>query len=144
MWATVENCWMTILRLKVVLSAILIKININNRKTRPYSQFYSLVTLKYVPVREHLPVISPGIWLPASSSHTHLHRHRKRWASVTDVGPKLVQYWFNASCLLCLAIAIIGLEQFWASVNVRQWWDSYGSLARRLIKCLYIAYRASA
>ena len=41
---------MTILRFKVVLAAILIKININNRKTRPYSQFYSLVTSKYVPL----------------------------------------------------------------------------------------------
>ena len=37
----------------------------------------------------------------ASSGHTHLHRHRKRWASVTDVGPALIQHWFNALCLLC-------------------------------------------
>ena len=35
---------------KVVLAAIFIKININNRKTRPYSQLYSLVTSKYVPL----------------------------------------------------------------------------------------------
>ena len=39
--------------------------------------------------------------LPASSGHTHLHRHHKRRASVTDVGPALIQDWFNASCLLC-------------------------------------------
>ena len=42
---------MTILHFKVVLAAIFIKININNRKTRPYSQFYSLVTSKYVPLK---------------------------------------------------------------------------------------------
>ena len=41
---------MTILYFKVILAAIFIKININNRKTRPYSQFYSLVTSKYVPL----------------------------------------------------------------------------------------------
>ena len=81
------------------------------------------------------------ISLVTSSGHTHLHRHRKHWASVTDVRPTLTQHWFNASCLL--RSAIIGLEQFGASVNVRQWWDSYGSLAIRLIKCPYIAYRAS-
>ena len=85
--------------------------------------------------------LASHISLVTSSGHTHLHRYRKRWASVRDVGPALIQHWFNASCLLCLAI--IGLEQFWASVNVRQWWDSYGSLAIGLIKCPYIAYRAS-
>ena len=42
---------MTILHFKVILAAIFIKININNRKTRPYGQFYSLVTSKYVPLR---------------------------------------------------------------------------------------------
>ena len=78
----------------------------------------------------------PGYHSPASSSHTHLYRHRKRWASVTDVGPTLFQHWFNTPCLLCLDIT--GLEQFWASVNVRQWWDTYGSLAIRLIKCPHI------
>ena len=41
---------MTILHFKVVLAAIFIKININNRKTRPCCQFYSLVTSKYVPL----------------------------------------------------------------------------------------------
>ena len=42
---------MTILHLKVVLAAIFIKININNRKIRPkYSQFYSLITSKCVPL----------------------------------------------------------------------------------------------
>ena len=45
---------MTILRFKVVLAAILIKININNRKTRPFSQFYSLVTSKYVPLTTNI------------------------------------------------------------------------------------------
>ena len=35
---------MTILRFNVVLATIFIKININNRKTRPYSHFYNLVT----------------------------------------------------------------------------------------------------
>ena len=81
----------------------------------------------FLVVRKHLPVKSPAYHSLASSGHTHLHRHRKRWASVTDAGPTLIQHWFNASCLLCLTI--IGLEQFRASVNVRQWWDSYGSLA---------------
>ena len=95
----------------------------------------------FLVLKKHLPVISPAYHLPASSGHTHLHRHRKRWASVTDVGAALNKHWFNASCLLCLAIT--GLEQFGASVNVRQWWDSYGSPAIRLIKCPYIAYRAS-
>ena len=75
---------------------------------------------------------SHGISLPASFSHTHWHRDRKRWAGVTDVGPAL--HWFDALCL-----AIIGLEQCWASVNVRQWWDSDDSL----IKCPRILYRAS-
>ena len=41
---------MTILHFKVVLAAIFIKININNRKIRPYSQFYSLITSKCVPL----------------------------------------------------------------------------------------------
>ena len=31
LWVTLENCWMTILHFKVVLAAIFIKININNR-----------------------------------------------------------------------------------------------------------------
>ena len=59
---------------------------------------------------------------PSTVSHTHWHPHRKRWASITAVEPALIQHWFNVSCLLCLAI--IGLELCWASVNVRQWWDS--------------------
>ena len=33
---------------------------------------------------------------PASFSHTLWHRHRKRWASVTEVGPAIIQHWFNA------------------------------------------------
>ena len=41
---------MTILHFKVVLAAIFIKININNRKIRPYCQFYSLITSKCVPL----------------------------------------------------------------------------------------------
>ena len=68
----------------------------------------------------------PAYHSPASFSHTLLYRHRKRWASVTYVGPAIIQHCFNAYCLLCLAI--IGLEHCWASVNVRQWWDSDGSL----------------
>ena len=40
---------MTLLHFKVVLAGIFIEKNINKRKTRPYSQFYSLVTSKYVP-----------------------------------------------------------------------------------------------
>ena len=51
---------MTILHFKVVLAAIFSKININNRKTRPYSQFYSLVTSKYVPLMSE-EYISIGI-----------------------------------------------------------------------------------
>ena len=44
---------MTIMHFKVVLAAIFyIKININNRKIGPYSQFYSLITLKCVPLIE--------------------------------------------------------------------------------------------
>ena len=50
LWVTLENCWMTILHFKVVLAAIFMKININNRKIRPYSQFYSLKTSKCVPL----------------------------------------------------------------------------------------------
>ena len=50
LWVTVENCWMTILHFKIVLAWIFIEKNINKRKTRPYSQFYSLVTSKYVPL----------------------------------------------------------------------------------------------
>ena len=49
LWVTLENCWKTILHFKVVLAAIFMKININNRKIRPYSQFYSLITSKCVP-----------------------------------------------------------------------------------------------
>ena len=41
---------MRILHFKVVLAAIFIKININNRKFRPYSKFYSLVNSKWVPL----------------------------------------------------------------------------------------------
>ena len=43
---------MRILHFKVVMAAIFIKININNRKIRPYlyNQFYSLVTSKWVPL----------------------------------------------------------------------------------------------
>ena len=78
----------------------------------------------------------PAYHSPVSFSHTLWHWHRKRWASVTDVGLAIIQHWFNAYCLLCLAI--IGLEHCWASVNVRQWWDSDGSLAIRLIKCPHI------
>ena len=48
----------------------------------------------------------PAYHSPASFSHTHWLRHRKRWASVTDVGPAIIQHWFKAPCL-----AIIGLEQ---------------------------------
>ena len=42
---------MTILHFKVVLAAIFININIDNRKIRPYSQFYNLITSKYVPLK---------------------------------------------------------------------------------------------
>ena len=71
--------------------------------------------LFFLVLKKTLPVISPGISL-VSFSHTLWHRHRKQWASVTDVGPALKHYWFNAPCLLCLAI--IGLEQCWASVSL--------------------------
>ena len=53
---------MKILHFKVVLAAIFIRININNRKTRPYSQFYNLGTSKYTYLLKvlnkhcHLPV----------------------------------------------------------------------------------------
>ena len=49
---------MTILHFKVVLAAIFIKININNRKIRPYSQFYSLITSKCVPLSSLIIKIS--------------------------------------------------------------------------------------
>ena len=70
----------------------------------------------------------PAYHSPASFSHTHWHRHRQRnhWAIVADVWPALNQHWFNASYWLCLAFT--GLGQCWASVNVRQWWDSDDSL----------------
>ena len=57
----------------------------------------------------------PAYHSPVSFSHTLWHRHRKRWASVTDVGPAIIQHWFNAYCLVCLAN--IGLEHCWASFN---------------------------
>ena len=89
-----------------------------------------------VPKKNTSQSYHPAYHSPASS---HWHRHRKRWASITDVGPALIQHWFNALCLLCLAI--IGLEQCWASVNVGQWWDSDGSLytwssARIIMLCI--------
>ena len=83
----------------------------------------------------------PAYHSPVSFSHTHWHRHRKRWASITDVGPAINQHWFNASCLLCLAI--IGLEHCWASVNVRQWLDSDGCLYTPNQVPAYIAYLVS-
>ena len=43
------------------------------------------------------------------------------WASFVDAGPSL-----NEHTAMCLAI--IGLEQCWASGHVRHWWDSDGSL----------------
>ena len=51
---------MTILHFKVILAAIFIKININNRKIGPYSQFYSLITSKCVPLRLWGIVITRG------------------------------------------------------------------------------------
>ena len=65
----------------------------------------------------------PAFHTPASFSHTHWQRHEhcKRWAIVADIWPALNQHCFNASCWT-------GLEQCSASVSVRQWWDSDGSL----------------
>ena len=67
---------MTILHFKVVLAAIFIKININNRKTRPYGQFYSLVTSKYVPliVFNRREVIIRNLLQVMSNSHVFYHR----------------------------------------------------------------------
>ena len=48
---------MTILHFKVVLAAIFIKINMNNRKTRSYSQFYGLVTSRYVRL-SHVQIVN--------------------------------------------------------------------------------------
>ena len=45
---------MTIMHFKVVLAAIFIIINIQNRKIRPYSQFYSLITSKCVPLMSEI------------------------------------------------------------------------------------------
>ena len=42
--------------------------------------------------KKHLPVISPACHSPVSFSYTLWHRHRKRWASVTDVGPAKIQH----------------------------------------------------
>ena len=44
-----------------------------------------------------------------------------------------------------MCLAIIGLEHCWASFNVRQWWDSDGSLYMYTPNQVpaYIAYRAS-
>ena len=49
-------------------------------------------------------------------------RHRKRWASVTDVGPALIQHWINATCFHWTG-KILNHH-----VNVRQWWESDGRL----------------
>ena len=48
------------------------------------------------------------------------------------MNPTLVQ------CFVLAVLAIIGLEQCWASANVGQWGDSDGSLYARLIKCQHI------
>ena len=94
--------------------------------------------------KKHLPVIyHPAYHSPASFSHTLWHRHRKRWASVTEAGPAIIQHWFNAKCFMCLSI--IGLEHCWVSFNARQWWDSDGSLYMYTPNQVpaYIAYRPS-
>ena len=95
-------------------------------------------------VKKHLPVISPGISLPSFiQSHTlatasqAVGQRYKSWASKN---PTLVQ------CLVFMCLAIIGLEHCWASFNVKQWWDSDGSLymyrpTPNQVPA-YIAYRA--
>ena len=58
---------MTLLHFKVLLAAIFIKININNRKIRPYSQFYSLITSKCVPLR----MLQKNNWLGSPGIDIH-------------------------------------------------------------------------
>ena len=59
---------MTILRFQVVVATIFIKINSSNRKTRPYSQFNSLVTSKYVPLSEEILILNEIFRFSASLS----------------------------------------------------------------------------
>ena len=92
--------------------------------------------------KKHLPVISPGISLPSFiQSHALAPASqavRQRYRSCPSNNPTLVQ------CLVFyVLIAIIGLEHCWASFNVRQWWDSDGSLVTPNQVPAYIAYRAS-
>ena len=79
------------------------------------------------PLRKHLPVISPGISLthefaPASQA---VGQRYGRWA---NINPTMVQ---------CFVLAVH--SHHWTGTILGQWWDSYGSLAIRLIKCPYIA-----
>ena len=66
---------MTILHFKVVLAAIFIKININNRKIRPYSQFHSLITSKCVP----LSLICGYFIIEIIRAYTALRKHTLVW-----------------------------------------------------------------
>ena len=106
LWVTLENCWMTILHFKVVLAAIFIKININNRKIRPYSQFCSLITSKCVPLTPFIKISMPStIFLLDIISTLHLFMFKVNLFCLNHLIASFTAFW-SSCCIFVIDLSL--------------------------------------